>query len=56
MAYEDFKYLPGKTASDKPLLGIAFNVAKDLMDGYQIGFSLTVYNCFDNYSMSLIFY
>ena len=56
MAYEDFKYLTGKTASDKSLLGIAFNVAKDLMDGYQRGFSLTVYKCFDNYSISLIFY
>ena len=46
MAYKDFKYLPGRTASDKALLDKAFNIAKNLKyDGYQREFSSLVYKC-----------
>ena len=38
MAYEDFKDLPRRTASDKVLHGKVFNIAKNPKDdGYQRG-------------------
>ena len=41
MAYEDFKDLTRRTASDKILCGKAFNIAKNpKYDGYQRGLAL----------------
>ena len=38
MAYEDFKDLPGRKASDKALCDKAFNIVKNpRYDGYQRG-------------------
>ena len=51
MAYEDFKYLARRTASDKVLRNKAFNTAKNLnYDGYQRGLASMVYKCFDTKS------
>ena len=48
MAYEDFKDLTRRTASDKMLRDKAFNIAKYLKyDGYQRGLALMVYKLFD---------
>ena len=48
MAYEDFKDLTRKRASDKILCYKAFNIAKNLKyDGYQCGLASIVYNFFD---------
>ena len=47
-AYEDFKDLAGRTASDKVLRGDAFNTAKNpKYDGYQRGLTSMVYKTFD---------
>ena len=44
MAYEDFKDLPKRTASDKVLRDKAFNIAKNpKYDGYQRGLTTLVY-------------
>ena len=44
MAYEDFKDLTKRTASDKILLDKAFNIAKNpKYDGYQRGLASMVY-------------
>ena len=38
MAYEDYKYLNGRTFADKMLRHKAFDIAKDpKLDGYQRG-------------------
>ena len=48
MAYEDFKYLARRTASDEILHDKAFNIAKNpKYDGYQRGLSSIVYKFFD---------
>ena len=48
IAYEDFKDLAGRTASDKVLRGEAFNTAKNpKYDGYQRGLPSMVYKFFD---------
>ena len=51
MAYEDFKDLPRRTASDKMLRDKAFNVAKNKKyDGYQRGLASMVKKLFDKKS------
>ena len=51
MAYEDFKDLPIRLASDKLLHDNAFNIAKNLIyDAYQRGLALMVYKFFDKKS------
>ena len=51
MAYEDFKDLKRRTASDKVLRDKAFNTAKNSKyDGYQRGLLSMVYNFFDKKS------
>ena len=51
MAYEDFKDLARRTASDKVLRDKAFNIAKNLKhDGYQRGLASMVYKFFDKKS------
>ena len=51
MAYEDFKDLPRRTASDKMLRDKAFNVAKNQKyDGYQRGLASMVKKFFDKKS------
>ena len=53
-AYEDFKYLARKTASDKVLRDKAFNIAKNSRyEGYQRGFASMVYKFFDKKLASL---
>ena len=48
MAYGDFKDLARRTASDKVLKDIAFNIAKNpKYDGYQRGLAFMVYKLFD---------
>ena len=48
MAYEDFKDLTRRTASDKILRNKACNVAKNpKYDGYQGGLALMVCKCCD---------
>ena len=48
MAYGDFKYLNGRTTSDKVLDDKSFNIIKNLKyDGYQRGFASMVYKFFD---------
>ena len=48
MAYEDFKDLTRKRASDKILCYKAFNITKNLKyDGYQCGLASMVYNFLD---------
>ena len=48
MAYEDFKDLSRRIASDKVLRDKAFNIAKiPKYDGYQGGFASIVYKFFD---------
>ena len=48
MAYESFKDLNRRTATDKALHDKAFNTVKNLKyDGYQRGLALMVYNIFD---------
>ena len=48
MAYEDFKELPRRTASNKILHNKAFNFAKNSKyDGYQRGLGSVIYNFFD---------
>ena len=50
-AYEDFKDLARRTASDKVLRGKAFNIAKNSKyDRYQRGLASMVYKCFDKKS------
>ena len=54
MAYEDFKDLARRTASDNVLRDKAFNIAKNLKyDGYQRGLVSMVYKFFDKRSASL---
>ena len=51
MAYENFKDLPRRTASDKVLRDKAFNIAKKpKFDGYQTGLASMVYKFFDKKS------
>ena len=51
MAYEDFKDLSRRTASDKVLRDKAFNIAKNpTHDGYQRGLASMVHNFFDKKS------
>ena len=51
MAYEDFKDLARRTASDKVLRDKAFNIAKNSKyDGYQREFASMVYKFFDKKS------
>ena len=45
MAYEDFRYLKRRTASDEVLRDKAFNIAK--YDGYQRELASVVYKFFD---------
>ena len=48
MAYEEFKYLTRRTASDKILLDKAFNIAKyPKYDGYQRALTSMVYKFFN---------
>ena len=48
MAYEDFKDLARRTASDKVLRDKAFNIAKNKKyDGYQRGLASMAYKFFD---------
>ena len=48
MAYEDFKDIKRRTASDKILRNKAFNIAKNpKYDGYQRGLASMVYKFFD---------
>ena len=48
MAYEDFKVLTRRIASDKILQNKAFNIAKNLKhDRYQRGLASMVYTFFD---------
>ena len=48
MAYDDFKDLKRRTASDKTLRDKAFNIAKNpKYDGYQTGLASMVYKFFD---------
>ena len=54
MAYEDFKDLKRRTASDKTLSDKGFNIAKyPKYVGYQRGFSSLFYKFFDKKSASL---
>ena len=47
MAYDTYKYLPRRTASDKVLRDKAFAVAINLQcNGYQQGIDSMVYNLF----------
>ena len=49
MAYDDFKDLERRTASDKTLEEKAFNIAKNpKYDGYQRGLASMLYNFFDS--------
>ena len=51
MAYEDFKDLARRTASDNILRDKAFNIAKNpIYDGYQRGLASMVYKSFDKKS------
>ena len=51
MAYEDFKDLPRRTASDKILRDKAFNIGKNpKYDGYQRGLASMIYKFFDKKS------
>ena len=51
MAYEDFKDLARRTASDKVLRDKSFNIAKNpKYDGYQRGIASMVYKFFDKES------
>ena len=51
MAYEDFKDLGRRTASNKALADRAFNTTKNhKYDGYQRGLASMVYNFFDKKS------
>ena len=53
MTYGDFKDLTRRTASDKILHDIAFDVAKNpKYDGYQRGLASMVYRFFDNKTSS----
>ena len=53
MTYGDFKDLTRRTASDKILHDIAFDIAKNpKYDGYQRGLSSMVYRFFDNKTSS----
>ena len=53
MTYGDFKDLTTRTASDKILHDIAFDIAKNpKYDGYQRGLSSMVYRFFDNKTSS----
>ena len=48
MAYESFKDLNRRTATNKALHDKAFNIVKNLKyDGYQRGLASMVYNIFD---------
>ena len=48
MAYEDFKDLARRTASDNVLRDKVFNIARNLKyDGYQRGLASMGYKCFD---------
>ena len=48
MAYEDFKDLARRTASNEVLKDKTFNIAKNLKyDGYQKGRACMVYKLFD---------
>ena len=51
MAYEDCKDLTRKTNSKKMLFDKAFNIAMNLKyNGYQHGYVLSVYRCFNKKS------
>ena len=48
LAYEDFKYLNRRTASDEIMFNKVFNIAKNQKyDGYQRGITFTVSKSFD---------
>ena len=48
MAYEDFKVLARRTASEKVLRDEAFSIAENFKnDGFQRGLALMVCKCFD---------
>ena len=48
MAYEEFKYLPRRTASDQVLRDKAFNIVKNpKYGGYKRSFTFMVYKFFD---------
>ena len=54
MAYEDFKVLTRRTASDKILRDKTFDIAKNSKnDGYQRGLVSMVYKLFDKKSVLL---
>ena len=54
MAYEDFKDLTRRTASDKILRDKTFDIAKNSKnDGYQRGLVSMVYKVFDKKSVLL---
>ena len=54
MAYEDFKDLTRRTASDKILRDKTFDIAKNSKnDGYQRGLVSMVYKLFDKKSVLL---
>ena len=56
VAYEDFKDLPRRTASDKVLRDKSFNIAKNLKyDGYQRGLVSMVYKFFDKNLLQVVF-
>ena len=56
VAYEDFKDLPRKTASDKVLRDKSFNIAKNLKyDGNQRGLVSMVYKFFDKNLLQVVF-
>ena len=55
MAYEDFKDLARRAASDKVLRDKAFNIAKDSKyDGYQRGLASMVYKLFGKKSPGVV--
>ena len=56
VAWEDFKDLPRRTASDKVLRDKSFNIAKNLKyDGYQRGLVSMVYKFFDKNLLQVVF-
>ena len=55
MAYEDFKGLARRRASDKILRYKAFNIAKNpKYDGYQRGLSWIIYTFFDKKKLLVV--
>ena len=55
MAYEYFKDLPRRIASDKVVCNKAFNIAKNpKFDGYQRGLASMVYKVFNKKKIILV--